>query len=93
MNTKSIPAMIMLLAGGVACIAGFRAHMEMIDFLKMLLLVLVSFYVLGCIAKIVLDKNFAEEKEEETTEGEESQEGEEASEEDGEKTLSGEDEE
>ena len=60
MKTKSIPAMIMLLAGFVACIAGIRAHMDLAGFMKMLLIVLVVFYFLGSVVKIVLDKNFAE---------------------------------
>lgn len=77
MKTKSIPAIIMLSAGFIACIAAMSSHMEVADFMKMLLGVLVLFYVLGCIVKVILDKNFKEMQDEETTDGEESQEGEE----------------
>ena len=80
MKTKSVPAIIMLTAGFIACIAGMYAHMEVAGFMKMLLIVLIVFYILGCIVKMVLDKNFAEVPEEETTDGEEVQSDEEASE-------------
>lgn len=96
MKTNSTPALIMLLAGSVACIAGIRAHMDVADFMKMLLIVLIVFYFLGCIVKIILDKYFAEKKDEETTDGEvpqeEGEEDEDASETADEETASGEDE-
>ena len=92
MKTNSIPAMIMLAAGLIACIAGIRAHMDVTDFMIMLLIVLFIFYFLGCIVKIVLDKYFVEKQDEETTDGEEPQEGEEnASEADEKETASDED--
>ncbi|MDD6056684.1 MAG: hypothetical protein PUB98_00250 [Clostridiales bacterium] len=69
MKTRTIPALIMLLAGAVACVAGIMAKLEIVSFTKMLLIVLVVFYILGCIVKIVLDRNFPETQEEETTEG------------------------
>lgn len=69
MKTKPIPAIIMLTAGLVTCIAGILTHMETIRFAKILLLVLLVFYVLGCIVKMVIDSNF-KEIEEETTDGE-----------------------
>lgn len=73
MKTKQIPAIIMLVAGFIACLAGMNAHMEVADFLKMLLIVLIVFYVLGCIVKQIVDKNFVEIQEE-TTDGEETEE-------------------
>ena len=42
-------------------------HMELMAFTKSLLLVLIVFYILGGIVKIILDKNFAQMKEEEET--------------------------
>ena len=72
MKTKSIPAMIMLLAGFIACIAGIRAHMDLAGFMRMLLAVLIIFYFLGYIVKIVLDKYFSETEDKKTTDGEES---------------------
>ena len=72
MKTRALPAIIMLLAGFIACLAGIRAHMEVTDFMKMLFWVLVIFLVIGCLAKAVIDHFFAETQEEETTDGEES---------------------
>ena len=60
MKTKGIPAVVMLLAGFVTCIIGIVQHMETDVFIKTLLAVLIIFYVLGCIVKLVLDKNFKE---------------------------------
>lgn len=72
MKTKSIPAIIMLTAGVITCVAGIAAHIEPVRFTRMLLIVLVVFYVLGCIAKMIIDSNFKEEiKKEDTTDGEE----------------------
>ena len=62
MKTKPIPAIVMLVAGLVACIAGMAGHMETGRFVKMLLVVL--------IVKLLIDKNF-KDMEEETTDGEE----------------------
>lgn len=69
MKTKTIPALIMLLAGFIACLAGIRAHMEAAAFMKMLFIVLLIFYILGCIVKAIIDKNFEEMQKEETTDG------------------------
>lgn len=69
MKTKPIPAIIMLTAGLVACITGIVKHIEVLQFMKMLLIVLILFYILGCVVKEVLDRNFKEMSEEETTEG------------------------
>lgn len=71
MKTKSIPAIIMLTAGCIACIVGITGYMETGRFMKMLFVVLIVFYFFGCIVKMILDKNFQEMKEE-PTEGEES---------------------
>ena len=79
MKTKSIPAFIMLLAVAIACIAGIASHLEVAGFVKMLLIVLIVFYFLGCIVKIILDSNFKEE-DKETTDGENASEDQEAGE-------------
>ncbi len=79
MKTKSIPAFIMLLAGAIACIAGIASHLDVAGFVKMLLIVLIVFYFLGCIVKIILDSSFKEE-DKETTDGETASEDEEAGE-------------
>lgn len=64
MKTKPIPAIVMLSAGFVTCIIAIYTHMELMAFTKSLLLVLIVFYILGGIVKIILDKNFAQMKEE-----------------------------
>ena len=69
MKTKPIPAIVMLVAGLVVCIAGMAGHMETGRFVKMLLVVLIVFYIIGGIVKLLIDKNFKDM--EETTDGEE----------------------
>ena len=63
MKTKSIPEMLMLVAGALTCILGFVYRYETTQFFTMLLVVLVVFYILGCIVKIIIDKNFPVELE------------------------------
>lgn len=64
MKTKQIPAVIMLIAGLVTSIAAILSHMETVQFLKILVVVLIIFYVAGCMIKVILDRNFKEEVEE-----------------------------
>ena len=54
MKTKSVPAIVMLSAGFVACVAGICAHMEVADFMKMLLIVPIVFYLLAVWSKLFL---------------------------------------
>ena len=58
MKTKPIPAIIMLTAGFVACIVGILQHFSFGTYVKILFLVLIGFYFLGCIVKLFLDKGF-----------------------------------
>ena len=77
MKTKQVPIIITLIAGFLTCVIGFATQMETAQFVKTWVIVLVSFYILGCIAKLLLDKNFKEEDiEEATDEAAEGQEGE-----------------
>lgn len=66
MKTKQIPAIIMLMAGLAVSIVGIISQMEAMQFLKILVIVLISFFVTGHIAKLILDKNFKEEKKDAT---------------------------
>lgn len=59
MKTKSIPVILMLVAGAMACVLGFIYHYKTTQFFTMVLTVLIVFYVLGCIVKIIIDKNFS----------------------------------
>ena len=70
MKTKPIPAIVMLVVGIVVSIAGMAGHMETGRFVTMLLVVLIVFYIIGGIVKLLIDKNF-KDMEEETTDGEE----------------------
>ena len=74
MKTKSIPAILMLLAGAIACVLGFIYHYETTQFFTMVLTVLIVFYVLGCIVKIIIDKNFPVEEAEKADTAEETEE-------------------
>ena len=58
MNTKPIPAIIMLTAGFVTCVVGIVQHFSFGTYVKTLFLVLIGFYLLGCVVKLVLDKGF-----------------------------------
>ena len=64
MKTKSIPAIITLIAGFITCIISFVNQLSMGQFIKILLLVIVGFYILGCIIKFVFDRNFPLEENE-----------------------------
>ena len=74
MKTKSIPEILMLVAGALACILGFVYRYETTQFFTMLLVVLVVFYILGCIVKIIIDKNFPVEEAEKADTAEETEE-------------------
>ena len=56
MKTNYVPAIVMLLAGAVYCLFGIRAGVPLMDFTVQLLIVLLIFYVLGVIVRLVLDK-------------------------------------
>lgn len=68
MKTRQVPVIIMLIAGLMTSIAAIINHMETTQFLKILIVVLIIFYIVGCVIKVVLDKNFKEEVEEAATE-------------------------
>jgi F0F1-type ATP synthase assembly protein I len=76
MRERYIPAMIMLLAGTITSIINILNKVELVSGLKRLLLVLILFYILGLIAKGIINKALAAKKkqtDEETTEGKEEQ--------------------
>ena len=55
MNTRKIPALIMLIAGSIACIMMYLNHYDLRDMLIVLILVLVVFLIIGLIVKAILD--------------------------------------
>ena len=64
MKTNAVPAVVMLTAGLIECILSIRAGVSLFVFTKRLLVVLLIFYVLGCVIQLVLDKYFKDEEEE-----------------------------
>lgn len=56
MNTKKVPAVVSLLAGLIALVVTYLERAELIEILTTLFIVLLSFYILGCIVKAIIDK-------------------------------------
>lgn len=73
MNTKPIPAIVMLTAGLITSIMTIVYGMDGKASLLILLAVLVIFYILGGIVKLIIDKTITPElqKDEETAESDE----------------------
>lgn len=75
MNTRNIPALVMLTAGLVAGIVMFRMHYSLYTMSWVILLVFAVFYVLGCVIRMMLDKfGMQQEKKETEQEGDAAQE-------------------
>ena len=56
MKTEFIPKFVMLLAGAIVCIICIVKHMDTTYSLEILLAVLLLFYLIGSIAKWVIEK-------------------------------------
>lgn len=88
MKTKEIPAIIMLIAGGVYCLLGIFCQIPLMDFFVQLLIVLLVFWIMGGIVRMVLDhfigeiEDKAKEEEEEAEEKDENEDSEESEAED-----------
>lgn len=70
MKTEFIPKFIMLLAGAIVCITSIVRHMDTTYSLELLLAVLIIFYLIGCLARRIIEKvmvsnRFMKEKSEE----------------------------
>ncbi len=61
MNTKPIPPFLALIAGGLVCIMSFVQQVDMVLFARHFIIATIVFFILGVIAKIVLDKFFEED--------------------------------
>ena len=74
MNTKNVPALVMLSAGFIDSVLAIYYHLDSYSFLKQLLIVLLVFYIIGEIIKVILDKafNVASAEGEDETSGEDS---------------------
>lgn len=67
MKTNYIPALVMLAAGVIDSVFALLHQMELLDYLKQLLLVLILFLLIGNILKMILDigiKKMADKDEE-----------------------------
>lgn len=56
MKTEFIPKFVMLLAGAIVCIISIVKHMDTTYSLEILLAVLIIFYVIGEIARRIIEK-------------------------------------
>lgn len=70
MKTKYIPSIIMLVAGLIRAIAGVFYRQDIKDFLWSILIVMIIFYIIGSVVKVVLDKQVVVEDEEKEPESE-----------------------
>ena len=74
MKTNGVPAIIMLAAGFIDCVIAILTHMSLWNFTRHL------FYVIGCVVKMIIDRNFKDMEDdqngEETEESKEEQEAE-----------------
>lgn len=60
MKTKDVPAVVMLLAGGVYCVMGISHQTPLWEFTLYLLPVLIIFWMIGGILRMILDKYMVE---------------------------------
>lgn len=76
MKTNYVSAIVMLLAGGVYCLFGIYYQIPLIDFCIQLLIVLIIFWMIGGIIRMVLDRFMGEigDKKKEDEESEEDEE-------------------
>lgn len=68
MKTKSVPCIVMLVAGLASCLISISQQVDTMEFTERLLSTLVIFYILGFIIKLILDKamkNLSSAKEDE----------------------------
>ncbi len=58
MKTNNVPALVMLTAGFIDCVIAIRMGQSLLPFTRQLLIVLLIFFILGSIVKVILDRNF-----------------------------------
>lgn len=73
MNTKSLPAVLALIAGFVTCVMSFVQHVDTVIFARRFISACLIFFVIGIVISVVINMNFKEMAEEE--EGEQAREG------------------
>lgn len=70
MNRKSMPLILMLVAGAITCVITFIKEYSILEKLFSLLIVLIIFYLLGSILKLTLDYFEKENEKKRKSEGE-----------------------
>ena len=70
MNTKRIPAIVMLLGGTVACVVTYINHYDLQEMLMVLISALLVFLILGLVIKLILDSFKLPEEDKVDDEGE-----------------------
>lgn len=63
MSIKHIPAIVMLVAGAIISVISLIMRFEILYSLKLLLIVLILFYIIGIIAKKIIDKAITKQPE------------------------------
>lgn len=58
MNTKSMPAILALIAGFVTCIISFIQRVDTVVFAKKFIIVCIIFFAIGTVIRIVIQMNF-----------------------------------
>ena len=76
MKTRDVPAIVMLLAGGLYCLLGIYYQIPLLDFTIQLLSVLLIFWIIGGILRMILDRFMGEVKVKDAKETEEDEENE-----------------
>lgn len=70
MDRKSMPLIVMLVAGAITCLITFIKHYTVFGKLLSLLIVLIIFYALGSVLKMTLDHFDKENEKKRKAEGE-----------------------
>lgn len=60
MNTRTLPAILSLIAGFVTCVMAFVQHVDSVEFAKRFVIVCLIFYGIGVVISIVININFKE---------------------------------
>ena len=74
MNTKSLPAVLALVAGFVTCIMSFVQRVDSVVFAKRFIIVCIIFFAIGTVASIIIRMNFKNAEEEEDSKEQDSEE-------------------
>lgn len=58
MNTKSLPAVLALIAGFATCIMSFVQHVDTVVFAKRFIIVCIIFFAIGTVISVIIQMNF-----------------------------------